>query len=89
MANKNTSPDITELLQPVTVLARQAGGKILEIYGSEFSVEQKADNSPLTEADMASHHTIVDGLTELTPDIPVLSEESASLPYSERSSWNR
>ena len=89
MANENTNLDIKELLQPVAVLARQAGDKILEIYDSEFSVEQKADNSPLTAADMAAHHAIVDGLTELTADIPILSEESASLPYSERSSWNR
>ena len=89
MGNENTELDIAVLLQPIVALARQAGDRILEIYGSEFSVEQKADNSPLTDADMASHHTIVDGLALLTPDIPVLSEESASLPYSERSSWNR
>ena len=89
MNSGNKVRDIKELLQPVLVLARQAGDKILEIYGSEFSVEQKADNSPLTAADMAAHHTIVDGLAELTPDIPVLSEESASLPYSERSCWER
>ena len=89
MSNDNTDLDIPGLLEPAAVLARQAGDKILEIYDSEFSVEQKADNSPLTEADMASHHAIVDGLTELTADIPVLSEESASLPYSERSSWKR
>ena len=89
MGDNNRSLDIKELLQPVLVLARQAGDKILGIYGSEFSVEQKADNSTLTAADMAAHHAIVDGLTELTADIPILSEESASLPYSERSSWNR
>jgi len=89
MSNKNEEQDIGRLLEPVALLARRAGEKILEIYNSEFSVEQKEDNSPLTEADMAAHHAIVDGLAALTPDIPVLSEESASLPYSLRSSWNR
>jgi 3'(2'), 5'-bisphosphate nucleotidase len=89
MANENTNLDITELLEPVAVLAQQAGEKILEVYNSEFSVQEKDDKSPLTAADLASHHAILDGLGEMTPDIPVLSEESASLPYSERSSWNR
>ena len=89
MANENKAPDIAGLLEPVAELAQQAGEKILNIYNSEFTVEQKDDNSPLTEADMAAHHAIVDRLAVLTPDIPVLSEESASLPYAERSSWTR
>ncbi len=89
MDNKNEGLDIGSLLEPVAELARHAGEKILEIYNSEFAVEQKADNSPLTAADMAAHHAIVDGLARLTPDIPVLSEESASLPYTKRSAWTR
>jgi len=76
-----------EYLDEVRVLARQAGEKILEIYNSEYSVEEKEDNSPLTSADLASHKTIVARLESLTPDIPVLSEESAKIPYAERSSW--
>ena len=89
MGKEKLGLDIAGLLEPVAALAQQAGEKILEIYNSEFSVQQKVDNSPLTDADMASHHAIVDELALLTPDIPVLSEESASLPYSERSSWKR
>jgi 3'(2'), 5'-bisphosphate nucleotidase len=81
--------DIGLLLDPVAELARVAGGKILEIYNSEFAIEEKADKSPLTAADMASHHAITEGLQALTAGIPVLSEESASLPYSERSTWQR
>lgn len=85
----NSTPDTTELAEPVVDLARVAGDAILAIYNSDdCKVEAKADNSPLTAADMASHHAIVDGLQALTPDIPVLSEESASLPYSERSGWS-
>ena len=79
--------DFTGLLEPVVELAHVAGEKILEVYNSDFAVQEKDDRSPLTAADMASHHAIVAGLQALTPDIPVLSEESASLPYSERSAW--
>ena len=75
-------------LNDARALAKQAGEKILEIYNTEFSVEEKDDKSPLTAADMASHNTIVAGLTALTADIPVLSEESAKIPYQERASWN-
>lgn len=76
-------------LDAVDELATRAGEKILEVYNSDFAVEEKDDKSPLTAADLASHHVIVDGLGELTPDIPVLSEESASLPFDVRSQWRR
>jgi 3'(2'), 5'-bisphosphate nucleotidase len=85
----DTSADLPSLLEPVTRLARAAGEKILAIYNSEFAIEQKEDRSPLTAADLASHHAIVAGLKELTPGLPVLSEESASLPYAQRSLWQR
>ena len=82
-------PKLSELLEPLTALAREAGHKILEIYDMEdVDVQQKDDKSPLTEADLASHHAIMAGLHALTPEIPVLSEESASRPFSERSSWS-
>ena len=82
--------ELAGLLEPVAALALKAGNEILAVYNSEeFSIQEKDDKSPLTAADLASHHAIVDGLTALTADIPVLSEESASLPFSERSSWQR
>lgn len=77
------------LSREVLDIARQAGKEILKIYDGEFSVTQKDDNSPLTEADMASHHLIVAKLKECTPDIPILSEESAEIPWSERRNWER
>jgi 3'(2'), 5'-bisphosphate nucleotidase len=56
----------------------------------DFAVEHKDDRSPLTAADMAAHHLIVDGLTRLTPEIPVLSEESAEdVPAIVRRTWRR
>lgn len=79
--------DLQSLIEPVRQLARQAGQRILEIYETDFSVAEKADQSPLTEADMASHRTIVDGLARMTPDCPILSEESAEIPFEERAAW--
>jgi 3'(2'), 5'-bisphosphate nucleotidase len=75
-------------LDEARALARQAGEKILAVYNTDFAVEEKDDKSPLTAADLASHTTIVAGLKALTPDIPVLSEESATIPYEERAAWD-
>ncbi len=75
--------------EPVIALARAAGAAIMQVYVRDFEVETKADHSPLTEADMASHHVIVDGLKALTPDVPVLSEESADVPWETRRQWMR
>jgi len=83
---QNLSAWIPELLQ----IARQAGADIMAVYaGADMGTTSKADNSPLTLADLASHRTIVAGLTQLTPDIPILSEEAADIPYSVRREWNR
>ncbi|HET7562763.1 MAG TPA: 3'(2'),5'-bisphosphate nucleotidase CysQ [Rhodanobacteraceae bacterium] len=71
------------------LLARRAGAAILEVYAGSFAIERKADDSPLTAADMAAHHVIVDGLRTLTPDIPVLSEESKSVGWDTRRAWDR
>ncbi|MEM7098742.1 MAG: 3'(2'),5'-bisphosphate nucleotidase CysQ [Pseudomonadota bacterium] len=69
-------------------LVRAAGQAILEVYETDFDVENKADESPLTQADLASHKVIAAGLAQLTPDIPVVSEESAPPDYSVRSQWS-
>ena len=68
--------------------AREAGDAILKIYRQDFKIYEKLDASPLTEADLASHRIIVDALRQLTPDIPVLSEEDADIPFTERSQWS-
>lgn len=68
-------------------LAKAAGEKIMAIYAHDFDVDYKDDLSPLTQADLASHHCIVDGLRELTPQIPVLSEESSEAEKLNRMSW--
>ncbi|WP_110655813.1 3'(2'),5'-bisphosphate nucleotidase CysQ [Salinicola halimionae] len=65
-----------------------AGQRVLEIYAQDFSVEIKADDSPLTQADMASHHMLCDLLRRLTPDVPILSEESEAIDYETRRQWS-
>ena len=77
------------LRESAIALAGAAGRAILAVYAREFPVEAKDDRSPLTEADLASHRLLVSGLEALTPDIPVLSEESAALPAAERRAWPR
>ncbi|MBF6025564.1 3'(2'),5'-bisphosphate nucleotidase CysQ [Lysobacter niastensis] len=79
-----------ELREGVIALAQDAAAAILGIYDSEFAVQHKDDDSPLTAADLAAHRCIVDGLARLTPDIPVLSEESAhEVPTAMRRQWTR
>lgn len=75
--------------ESVIALAVAAAADILAIYEHPFDVEHKTDDSPLTAADLASHRRIVDGLQRLTPDIPVLSEESAEIDIATRRSWSR
>ena len=74
------------LLAEVVALARRAGDAILSVYGQQFEVTRKADQSPLTLADLRSHEIIVQGLHALTPDLPVLSEEASDIPYSSAAS---
>ena len=78
--------DIASLLQSVKKIAEQAGGAIMDIYGTDLKVDIKEDNSPLTEADLAAHHRIVEGLAKIS-SFPVLSEESTEVPYKERRQW--
>ena len=80
--------DLESLCNSCVEIASNAGFRILEIYERGFDIEHKDDKSPLTDADMASHHVIVDALNALTPNIPVLSEESAKLPFEQRSRWS-
>jgi 3'(2'), 5'-bisphosphate nucleotidase len=75
----------TRLLEGV----HAAGREVLAIYQRDFAVETKADASPLTEADMASHHALVALLDSVSPEVPILSEESDEIPFETRRAWNR
>ena len=82
----STAPDFA---RQIGEIARAAGAAILAIYHSDFAVQTKADESPLTAADLAAHQVIMTGLAALDPLLPVLSEEAKALPWSERQHWSR
>ena len=80
--------NLPQLIDPVVSLAAEAGKAILEVYATDFDVQEKDDQSPLTQADLASHRVIMQGLAELTPDIPVISEEAGLPDFDVRGQWN-
>lgn len=86
MANK-----YEQYLEHVVAIAKHAGKAILKIYNenSQYSVNYKADNSPVTAADLIANDIIKADLADLDPDIPILSEEEAEIPYEVRSKWNQ
>ncbi|WP_089679964.1 3'(2'),5'-bisphosphate nucleotidase CysQ [Halomonas shengliensis] len=67
----------SDLLEQVYTIAKDAGDAMMAVYARDFSIEEKEDKSPLTEADKAAHDVIVKGLSALPEGIPVLSEEDA------------
>jgi 3'(2'), 5'-bisphosphate nucleotidase len=79
---------MTEAILPIL---REAGKAILEIYADEsrFNTEIKGDSSPLTEADRRANKIICDALTDIYPDIPIISEENKEAPYSERAGYEK
>ncbi len=79
-----------KVLNDIVSIAREAGAAINEIYKQvSTEVSYKADESPLTAADLASHRIIAERLRELAPKTPLLSEEGADLPYEQRRVWDR
>jgi len=81
--------NLEALCQQVVDIARLAGDKILEVYNSEYTIQHKEDNTPLTTADLAADEIICNALKALTPEIPILSEESAYIPFETRQQWSR
>lgn len=81
------------IFQRVVGLARHAGESIMPYYqrsDKHLKTTKKSDQSPVTLADIAAHDVIVNGLQQLTPDIPILSEEDQqTAPYEERRQWQR
>ncbi len=77
------------MLDALNALARAAGREIMAIYERDIAVTTKDDDSPLTAADLAAHRCIKAGLQKLAPEIPLLSEEGADIPYAERARWDR
>ncbi|MCG9229492.1 3'(2'),5'-bisphosphate nucleotidase CysQ [Vibrio diabolicus] len=82
--------DLSHLLPQVIEIARSSGQMILEIYEKkQYEAYTKSDETPVTSADIAAHKLITERLSELTPDIPVLSEEDADISLEQRAQWER
>jgi len=80
-------PPEDTLLPELLSLCTQAGEAIMAVYRTEFDIERKGDESPLTEADLAAHRIIMEGLKSLSPELPRLSEEGSRIPFAQRSQW--
>lgn len=79
---------MTEILDLAIRAAIEAGEGIMTIYtdpNSDFGIERKSDNSPLTVADKKSHEIIMSYLEKT--EFPILSEEGKHMPYVERKDW--
>ncbi|MCY4147907.1 MAG: 3'(2'),5'-bisphosphate nucleotidase CysQ [Gammaproteobacteria bacterium] len=77
------------LLDQVVSIAVSAGREILDVYdNSDLTVNYKQDGSPLTLADLRSHEFIQVSLEKMTPDIPILSEESSPEIHRKRHDWS-
>ncbi|MEK6749560.1 MAG: 3'(2'),5'-bisphosphate nucleotidase CysQ [Pseudomonadota bacterium] len=79
--------DLAKLLPEVCALAHTAGLAIMKIYNTAFSVTQKQDDTPVTEADLTAHRIIREGLTRITPEMPQICEESPTADYARRAAW--
>lgn len=77
--------DSTSFLRLAQEAAIEAGQEILKIYDTDFAVDYKEDQSPLTQADQKSNQVIMSYLNSI--DIPIISEENQQLPYAERKDW--
>ena len=78
------------LLSTVKAVAHQAGQAILDYYQQDhIAVTLKPDKTPVTKADLVAHDVIVQGLSKLTPNYPILSEESADIAFQQRQQWQR
>ncbi|EKO3792206.1 3'(2'),5'-bisphosphate nucleotidase CysQ [Vibrio metschnikovii] len=85
-----TAKDLSHLLPDVISIARSAGQLILDIYENKsYESFVKSDETPVTSADLAAHKLVTERLMELTPDIPVLSEEAANIGLETRETWQR
>ena len=76
-------------LPAVIALVQRAGQATLPHWRNDVAVTEKADASPVTAADLAAHDILASGLRALAPEIPVLSEEDAGIPFAERADWQR
>lgn len=80
--------DLQKLVLDVNNIAQDAGNIIKQYFNSNYEVNYKQDQSPVTTADLAAHNYISEKLKTLTPELPLLSEESIQIDYARRNTWN-
>lgn len=79
-----------KLLNIALESAKKAGAEVMKYYRQgNYTAEVKADQSPVTSADIASNDILMDQLRTLTPNIPIISEEVGALPLEARQSWDK
>lgn len=83
--------DKPKMIDAVKAIAKAAGVVILDVYHQPgaFEVNLKSDDSPLTIADKKANQVICEGLQQLAPDIPIISEENKAIPYEERKGFQQ
>ena len=81
------SLDLEAMLEHAVAVAEKAAVGVCRIYRRDFTVDYKDDKSPLTEADLFAHEVIKEGLARITPQLPILSEESEDISFEERKTW--
>jgi 3'(2'), 5'-bisphosphate nucleotidase len=80
--------NLSKLVLKIVTIARGAGKEIMKIYQTQdFDIQYKSDDSPVTLADQTSNDFIIKKLMALTPNIPIISEESLEIPYLERQNY--
>jgi 3'(2'), 5'-bisphosphate nucleotidase len=77
------------MIDKIIKTAKEAGEGILNYYSREIDVYKKEDDTPLTQADLASQKVIMNALVSIDPDTPIISEEAEIPSYEERKSWNK
>lgn len=78
-----------KLIPDIIAIAKEAGKATLKFWQKDIEVNHKQDDSPVTKADLAANHIIIEHLTKLTPHIPILSEEACSIDYTIRKNWKQ
>lgn len=77
------------LKSDLLAIVERAHVEILDVYNTPFDVDRKTDDTPITEADRRAHNVIVEGLSRLDSQIPIVSEESRLPAYEERQKWKQ
>lgn len=86
-ASRHTDEGRARLLDAVRELTRRANAEVMRVYARDVVAVLKADDSPLTEADLASHRSLVAGLAALAPGLPIVSEEGGLPDFEQRAQW--